>query len=85
MRYENALFGKYFLKCYIVKIILISFNFFLSIPDKKETHHVELINSQEDHKWLTSFFYIVPKVCQLLNHFTSFATRGQKCVKENWP
>ena len=26
IRYENALFGNYFLKCYIVKIILISFS-----------------------------------------------------------
>ena len=22
-----------------------------NIPDKKETHHLELFNSQEDHKW----------------------------------
>ena len=28
IRYENALFGNYFHKCYIVKIILISFNCF---------------------------------------------------------
>ena len=28
IRYENALYGNYFLNCYIVKIILISFNCF---------------------------------------------------------
>ena len=28
IRYENTLFGNYFLKCYIVKIIFISFNCF---------------------------------------------------------
>ena len=28
IRYENPLFGNYFLKCYIVKRILISFNCF---------------------------------------------------------
>ena len=28
IRYENALHGNYFLNCYIVKIILISFNCF---------------------------------------------------------
>ena len=28
IRYENTLFGNYFLKCYIIKRILISFNCF---------------------------------------------------------
>ena len=28
IRYQNALYGNYFLNCYIVKIILISFNCF---------------------------------------------------------
>ena len=54
----------------------------LHIPNKKETHHVELINSQEDHKWWISFVYIGLKVCQLLNHYTSFATRGQTVSKK---
>ena len=35
---------------------------------KTETHHVELINSQTDHKRWTSFVYIGPEVCQLLLH-----------------
>ena len=46
------------------------------IPNKKETHHVEPINSQEDPKWWTSFVYIGPEVCQLLNHYTYI-----NCVK----
>ena len=51
------------------------------IPDKKETHHVELINSQKDYKRWTSFVYIGSKVCQLLLHYTSFATRGLNVLK----
>ena len=31
IRLENTLFGNYFLKCYIVKRMLISFNFFPTI------------------------------------------------------
>ena len=57
----------------------------LIYPDKKkETQHLELINSQKDHKRWTSFVYIGSKVCQLLLHYISFATRGgQTCVKKN--
>ena len=52
------------------------------IPGKKETHHVELIIFQRDQKRWTRFVYIGSKVCQLLLHNTSFATRGEKCVME---
>ena len=52
------------------------------IPDKKETHHVELINFQKDHKRWTSFVYIGSKICQL-NYYTSFATRGQNVLKND--
>ena len=40
----------------------------INIPDKKETQHVELINSEKDHKRWTSFVLIGSKVCQLLQH-----------------
>ena len=50
---------------------------------KKETHHLELINSQKDHKQWTSFVYIGSKVYQLLLHYTSFATRGKNVLKKN--
>ena len=35
-------------------------------PTKKETHHLELFNSQEDHKGKASLVYISAKVCQVL-------------------
>ena len=54
-------------------------------PTRKEKQHIEVINSQEDHKQWTSFVFISSKVYQLLLQYTSFATRGPKCVKENWP
>ena len=31
------------------------------------------------------FVYIDAKVCRVLLHYISFATRRQKCVQENWP
>ena len=34
---------------------------------------------------MDQFRYIGVKVCQSLLHYISFATRGQTCVKENWP
>ena len=37
----------------------------LNTPNKNETQHAELINSQKDHKRRTGFVYIGPKVCQL--------------------
>ena len=44
------------------------------IPDKKETDHVELINSQKDHNGWTSFIHTGSNVCQLVLQYTSFAT-----------
>ena len=52
------------------------------IQNKKETQHVDLMNSQKDHKRCTSFGYIVLKVCQLLLHYTSFATRVKHVLKK---
>ena len=60
-------------------------------PTKTETQHIELINSQEDekkitleedHKQKTSLVYIASKVCQLLLHYTSFATRVKNVLKK---
>ena len=53
-------------------------------PTKKETHHLELFNSQEDQKGKASLVCISAKVCQVLLHHTSYANWRQKCVKENW-
>ena len=57
---------------------------FKYIPTKKETHHLELFISQEDHKGYASLVCISAKVCQVLLRHTSFAMWRQKCVKENW-
>ena len=57
----------------------------MNIPDKKkETHHLELCNYQEDHKRYASLVFISSKVCQVLLRDTSFAFRRRNCVKENW-
>ena len=50
-------------------------------PTKKETHHLELFISQEDHKGYASLVCISAKVCQVLLRHTSFAMWRQKCVK----
>ena len=54
-----------------------------NLPDKKETQHTELINTQKDQKRWTSFVYISSKVCQLVLLYTSFPTRGQNVLKKN--
>ena len=56
----------------------------LYIPNKKETHHLELFYFQEDHKGHASLVYISAKVCQVLLRYTSFAIRRRNCVKEHW-
>ena len=53
-------------------------------PTKKETHHLELFNSQEDYEGLASLVYISAKVYQVLLRHTYFAFRRRNCVKENW-
>ena len=53
-------------------------------PTKKETHHLKLFNSQENHKRYANLVYISAKVCQLLLRHTPFAIRRRNCVKENW-
>ena len=52
---------------------------------EKDRQHIELLNSQKIHNRWTSLVYIITKVCQLRLQDTSFATRGQKWVNENWP
>ena len=42
IRYKNALYGNYFLNCYMVKRILISFNVFLSIYSLIQTSQIIL-------------------------------------------
>ena len=62
---------------------ILALSFFNYISDKKETHHLELFNSQEDHKGYASLVYISSKVCQVLLRYTSFAIGRRNCVKEN--
>ena len=51
-----------------LKDITFQFNICHSITktNKTETQHVELINSQNDHKRRTSFIYVVLKVVQAI-------------------
>ena len=51
-------------------------------PTKKETHHLELFNSQEDHKGEASLVCISAKVCQMLLRHTSFAIWRQNVFKK---
>ena len=53
------------------------------IPDKKETHHIELFNSQEDHKGLASLVYISAKVMSGTAVLHVFCNQASKCVEEN--
>ena len=57
---------------------LLYFFYIINIPDN--IPHVELFNSQGDHKRA----YISAKVCQVLLGYTSFPIWRQKCVYENW-
>ena len=66
-----------------LRMYLYFYSFIHLYPKKKETHHLELMTSQKDHKRWTSFVYIGSKVCQLLLHCTSFATRGENVSKKN--
>ena len=70
----------YFCVIFVVKnsCIFSFLRLILYSTKKRETQNVELISSQMDHKRRTSFVYIGLKVCQLLLHCKSFATRGQK-------
>ena len=45
---------------------------------KKETHHLELLNSQEDHKWQATLVNISAKVCQVLLPYMSFENLASK-------
>ena len=51
-------------------------------PAKKETDHVELFSSQENHRCKAILVYIGAKVYQVLLHSTSFTIRRVKCVKK---
>ena len=83
--YNNT--GKNIAVSVVIHSVILSFNVFnlyIVYPTKKETHHLELFNSQEDHKGYASLVCISAKVCEVLLRHTSFAIWRQKCVKENW-
>ena len=56
-----------------------------SLMNNENCNVVKLFNFHKDHKSLDNIVYIDSKVYQLLLYYTSFTTRGQNCVQENWP
>ena len=51
---------------------------------EKETHIVTLTNFLKDRKYYNNFVYIILKTCHWLLNCTSFNSRSQTFVQENW-
>ena len=57
IRYENILVGIYFLKCYIVKRILISFNCFSEILHISKFYEFHFLGFQSPSVYITIFMH----------------------------
>ena len=83
IRYENVLYGNYFLNCYIVKIISISFNCFSEYIYELSLHNSYIglfFNVVYDYTAQLQIMYNVSTSSYLYIFATHFALIGQNVV-----